>query len=164
MSRSAKRSPSTPATRALDATGIAWTGHVYDHDPAATSFGLEAAEALGTDGERVFKTLLADVDGAIVVAIVPVATRLDLGALARVVGGKRATMADPAVAERRTGYVVGGISPLGQKNRHRAVLDASASGFPTVFVSGGRRGFEIELAPHDLLAATSGILADVSVR
>jgi Cys-tRNA(Pro)/Cys-tRNA(Cys) deacylase len=132
------------------------------HDPGAASFGLEAADALGVDAARVFKTLLVEVDGEIVVAVIPVAHRLDLGAAARAVGGKRATMADPAVAERRTGYVVGGISPLGQKHAHRTVLDASAEPLETVFVSGGRRGFEIELAPSDLLRLTAGTTAALS--
>jgi Cys-tRNA(Pro)/Cys-tRNA(Cys) deacylase len=163
VSRSAKRPPATPATRVLDAARTAWTGHVYSHDPASTSFGLEAAAALGVPASRVFKTLLADVDGAVVVAVVPVGGRLDLGALARAVGGKRAVMADPAVAERRTGYVVGGISPLGQRNAHRTVLDASALDSVTVFVSGGRRGFEIELAPTDLLRLTNGTTAPLAL-
>ncbi|RWZ61167.1 Cys-tRNA(Pro) deacylase [Labedella populi] len=162
MSRSARRPPATPATRALEATGTPWTGHVYTHDPASVSFGLEAADALDVPPSHVFKTLLADVDGAIVVAVVPVESRLDLGALARAVGGKRAVMADPAVAERRTGYVLGGISPLGQKNTHRTVLDSSVTVLDTLFVSGGRRGFEIELAPADLLALTGGMTASIS--
>ena len=154
-------SPGTPATVALSKAGIAFTPHPYDHDAAAVGYGLEAAAALGLPTTRVFKTLLADVDGALVVAIVPVAGTLDLKALAAAVGGKKAKMADPQLAERKTGYVVGGISPIGQKARLRTVLDASASGFDSVFVSGGRRGFDIELAPADLAAVTDATLAEI---
>ena len=123
-----KSSPGgTPATVALTRAGVAFTTHSYEHDPAATSFGLEAAEVLGLPPEQVFKTLLADVDGALVVAIVPVTGKLDLKALAAAVGGKKAAMADPHVAERTTGYVVGGISPLGQRKAaaHRPRRDRS---------------------------------------
>ena len=136
---------STPATRALTAAGIAFTERAYDHDPSAESFGLEAAQALGVDPARVLKTLLAEVDGRLVVGIVPVAGKLDLKALAAAVGGKRAAMADPALAERRTGYVVGGISPLGQRTTHPTVVDSSALDQDTVLVSGGRRGLDLEL-------------------
>lgn len=152
----------TPATRALTAAGLSFTERAYDHDPAAESFGLEAAEALGVDPVRVLKTLLAEVDGRLVVAIVPVAGRLDLKALAAAVGGKRAAMATPALAERRTGYVVGGISPLGQRTTHPTVLDRTALDHPTVLVSGGRRGLDLELAPADLVAATAATLADIA--
>ena len=164
MSRASRRTPATPATRVLDRDGATWTGHVYAHDPAVSAFGMEAAEALRVDAARVFKTLLAEVDGALVVAVAPVASRLDLGALARAVGAKRAAMADPAVAERRTGYVVGGISPLGQRNNHPTVVDVSASGFQTVLVSGGRRGFEIELSPLDLARLTAATVAPIASR
>lgn len=152
----------TPATLALRAAGIAFTEHTYTHDPAVTSFGLEAASALQLDPKRVFKTLLADVDGHLVVGIVPVTGKLDLKALAAAVGGKKAAMADPAVAERRTGYVVGGISPIGQKTRHETVLDETAELWDTVFVSGGRRGLDIELAPADLIAITGAVVADIA--
>ena len=152
----------TPATVALAAAGIAFTGHAYEHDTANTNFGLEAATALGLDPAQVFKTLLADVDGALTVAIVPVTGKLDLKALASAVGGKKAEMADPRVAERKTGYVVGGISPIGQKTRHVTVLDETAELFDTIFVSGGRRGFDIELAPSDLLAITGGSIAAIA--
>ena len=131
--------------------------HAYDHDPAHPSYGEEAAEALGVSPDRVFKTLVADVDGELTVAVVPVAGHLDLKALAAAVGGKRATMADPAAAERTTGYVRGGISPLGQRKRLRTVLDASASPTPTICVSAGRRGLEVELAPEDLASLTSAV-------
>ena len=152
----------TPATVALSAAGIPFTAHAYEHDPANTNFGLEAATALGLDPDRVFKTLLADVDGALVVGIVPVTGKLDLKALAAAVGGKKAEMADPVVAQRRTGYVLGGISPIGQKNAHPTVLDETAELYDTVFVSGGRRGFDIELSPADLVRATSAVVADIA--
>jgi Cys-tRNA(Pro)/Cys-tRNA(Cys) deacylase len=152
----------TPATVALTAAGIEFIPHAYEHDPAVTTFGLEAAGALGLDPDRVFKTLLAEVDGALVVAVVPVAGKLDLKALASAIGGKRAEMADPKLAERRTGYVVGGISPIGQKTPHPTVLDETAELFDTIFVSGGRRGFDIELAPSDLITVTDGMIAAIA--
>ena len=127
-----------------------------------TDFGREAADALGVEPDRVFKTLLADVDGRLVVGIVPVTGKLDLKALAAAVGGKKAVMADPAVAERKTGYVVGGISPIGQKTAHPTVLDETAELWDTVFVSGGRRGLDLELAPADLVRATGATLADIA--
>jgi Cys-tRNA(Pro)/Cys-tRNA(Cys) deacylase len=149
----------TPATVALTKADVPFTAHGYAHDPAAGSFGSEAAEALGVVPERVFKTLLAEVDGKLTVAVVPVSGSLDLKALAGAVGGKKAAMADPAAAERSTGYVLGGISPLGQRKPLRTVVDASALGFETVFCSGGRRGFEIELAPADLVRLTAAVTA-----
>ena len=158
----AKAAAGTPATVALTAAGIPFAAHPYEHDPAAPSFGLEAAEALGVEPDRVFKTLLADTDLGLVVGVVPVTGMLDLKALAAAVGAKRATMADPAVAERRTGYVVGGISPVGQKTAHPTVVDETAQLFDTVFVSGGKRGFDIELAPGDLLTATGGSYAAIA--
>lgn len=154
--------PGTPATVALVAAGIPFTAHTYAHDPATTNYGLEAATALGLDPDRVFKTLLAEADGRLVVGIVPVTGMLDLKSLAAAVGAKRAQMAEPAVAERKTGYVVGGISPLGQKVALPTVLDETASLWDTIFVSGGRRGFDIELAPADLLHLTGGQLADIA--
>ncbi|ODU64655.1 MAG: aminoacyl-tRNA deacylase [Micrococcales bacterium 70-64] len=153
--------PTSPATVALTAAGIPFTPHEYAHDPGNTNFGLEAAEVLGVDPDQVFKTLMADVDGRLVVAIVPVSGKLDLKALAAAVGGKRAEMADPRLAEKRTGYVVGGISPLGQKNAHATVLDETAELYDTVFVSGGRRGFDIELSPGDLVRATRAAVAAI---
>jgi Cys-tRNA(Pro)/Cys-tRNA(Cys) deacylase len=152
----------TPATAALKVAGIPYIEHAYDHDPANRNFGEEAADVLGLDPERVFKTLMVDVDGRLVVAIVPVTGKLDLGALAASLHGKRATMADPALAERKTGYLVGGISPIGQKTRLATVLDETAELFDTVFVSGGRRGFDVELAPADLVAVTSAIIAAIA--
>lgn len=151
----------TPATVALAAAGIPFTAHEYAHDPGNTNFGLEAAQVLGLDPGQVFKTLMADVDGQLVVGIVPVSGKLDLKALAAAAGGKKADMADPKLAERRTGYVVGGISPIGQKLRHVTVLDETAELYDTVFVSGGRRGFDIELAPRDLVRATDAIIAPI---
>ncbi|MET9389184.1 Cys-tRNA(Pro) deacylase [Streptomyces sp. NPDC006624] len=151
----------TPATVALTAAGAPFTVHSYDHDPSHPSYGEEAAEAMGVSPDRVFKTLVADVDGALTVAVVPVAGQLDLKALAAAVGGKRATMADPALAERTTGYVRGGISPLGQRRKLPTVLDASASAHTTICVSAGRRGLEVELAPEDLRKLTDAVLAPV---
>ncbi|MEV6200026.1 Cys-tRNA(Pro) deacylase [Streptomyces sp. NPDC051771] len=156
-----KNAGGTPATVALAAAGTAYTLHAYEHDPATPSYGEEAAEALGVTPDRVFKTLVADVDGELTVAVVPVAGQLDLKALATAVGGKRAAMADPAAAERTTGYVRGGISPLGQRKRLRTVLDSSASGHTTICVSAGRRGLEVELSPADLAALTSAVLAPI---
>ncbi len=147
----------TPATVALDRAGVPYTVHPYDHDPRAASFGLEAAAALGVDPARVFKTLLASLDGVLVVGIVPVSGQLDLKALARALGGSKAVMADVADAERVTGYVAGGISPVGQKRRLRTVLDGSALDHPTIYVSGGRRGLDLEIAPADLVAITEAI-------
>ncbi|MVO87063.1 Cys-tRNA(Pro) deacylase [Streptomyces sp. p1417] len=151
----------TPATVALTRAGTAFTLHSYDHDPAHPSYGQEAAEAMGVSPDRVFKTLVADVDGELTVAVVPVAGTLNLKALATAVGGKRATMADPAAAERTTGYVRGGISPLGQRKQLRTVLDDSADGHATICVSAGRRGLEVELSPADLAALTGAVLAPI---
>jgi len=151
----------TPATVALTSAGVPYTIHAYDHDPAHPSYGEEAAEAMGVSPERVFKTLVADVDGALTVAVVPVAGQLDLKALASAVGGKRAAMADPALAERTTGYVRGGISPLGQRRKLPTVLDASASAHPTICISAGRRGLEDELSPEDLAKLTEAVVAPI---
>ncbi len=162
MGKKPRKPGGTPATVALTAAGTEFTVHAYEHDPASASYGEEAAEALGVSPDRVFKTLVADVDGELTVAVVPVAGKLDLKALAAAVGGKRATMADPAAAERTTGYVRGGISPLGQRKRLRTVLDTSASEHRTICVSAGRRGLEIELAPSDLTTLTSAVPAAIS--
>ncbi|MFJ7276282.1 Cys-tRNA(Pro) deacylase [Kitasatospora sp. NPDC098663] len=152
----------TPATVALETAAVPFTVHAYEHDPAAASYGGEAAEVLGVAAERVFKTLVADVDGVLTVGVVPVAGQLDLKALAAAVGGKRAAMADPAAAERSSGYVLGGISPLGQRRPLRTVVDASALAHPTVYVSGGRRGLEVELAPADLVTLTGARTAPIA--
>ena len=162
MARGSRPSGATAAIRVLEQAGVRYALHPYDHDPRAESYGLEAAQALGLDATRVFKTLLADVDGALVVAVVPVSRRLDLKALARAYGARRATMADPGAAERATGYVVGGISPLGQKRGHPTVLDRSVLDHETVLVSAGRRGLDVELAPHDLMALTRATTAAVA--
>jgi len=159
--RPAPLAGATPATLALTRAGVGFTVHPYEHDPAATSYGVEAAAALGIEPGRVFKTLLARVDGRLVVAVVPVSGLLDLKALAAAVGGKRAEMADPADAERATGYVVGGISPLGGRKRLPSVVDSSALQHPTVFVSAGRRGLDVELAPADLVKVTAAQVAAV---
>ncbi|MFF7275927.1 Cys-tRNA(Pro) deacylase [Streptomyces griseorubiginosus] len=157
-----QQSGGTPATVALTAAGVPFTVHAYDHDPSHPSYGEEAAEAMGVSPDRVFKTLVADVDGTLTVAVVPVAGSLDLKALATAVSGKRAAMADPTLAERTTGYVRGGISPLGQRKKLPTVLDASASAHPTICVSAGRRGLEVELSPTDLARLTDATLAPVA--
>lgn len=151
----------TPAIAALAEAGMHFVLHAYEHDPRVESYGLEAAAALGVDPDRVFKTLMASLDGRLVVGIVPVTGQLDLKALARALDGSRAVMADVAVAERATGYVAGGISPIGQKRTHPTVLDESALDHPTIFVSGGRRGLDVELAPADLVAVTSATPAPI---
>ncbi|MFD9629709.1 Cys-tRNA(Pro) deacylase [Streptomyces violascens] len=161
MAKKKQPSGGTPATVALTNAGTAFTVHAYEHDPSSASYGDEAAQALGVTPDRVFKTLVADVDGELTVAVVPVAGSLDLKALASAVGGKRAAMADPAAAERTTGYVRGGISPLGQRKRLRTVLDDSASAHATICVSAGRRGLEVELSPADLAALTGALLAPI---
>ena len=153
----------TPAIAALVRAGIEHRVHVYEHDPSIESFGEEAAAAMGVDAGRVFKTLIASTfGGVLVVAVVPVSAMLDLKALAGAIGAKRAEMADPAAAERTTGYLVGAISPIGQKRALDTVLDESALVWETVFCSGGRRGLEIELAPEALLRATNGDTAPIA--
>jgi Cys-tRNA(Pro)/Cys-tRNA(Cys) deacylase len=153
----------TPAVTAVRRAGVAFRTHEYEHDPGAGSYGLEAAERLGVEAGRVFKTLIARVDeAALVVGIVPVARQLDLKALAAAAGGKKAAMADPAEAERASGYVVGAISPLGQRKRLRTVIDESASRYESVFCSGGRRGLEIELSPGDLARLTGATLTPIA--
>ena len=154
----------TPAVKAARKARIRIEIHEYPHDPGNTHYGLEAAEALGLDPARVFKTLLVALNGdprRLAVGIVPVTGQLDLKAIATVCGAKRAAMADPAEAQRATGYLVGGISPLGQKKRLPTVLDDSAEAFDTIFVSGGRRGLDIELSPGDLLRLCAGRLAPI---
>ena len=153
--------PTTPATLALDALGIAYTGHTYEHDSAATGYGEEAARELGVPADRIFKTLLVETGSGLAVAIVPVAGPLDLKAAAAALGVKAVRMADPTDAARSTGYVLGGISPIGQRRPLRTVVDDSAYDHDTVYVSGGRRGFQVELAPDDLLRATAGSYAAI---
>jgi Cys-tRNA(Pro)/Cys-tRNA(Cys) deacylase len=152
----------TPATVAAAKAGIEFTLHPYEPAPDADSYGAAAADALGVPHDRIFKTRLAEVDGALTVGVVPVSGTLDLKALAAAVGGKRAVMAAPRDAERATGYVVGGISPLGQRRRLPTVVDASVSALATVYVSAGRRGLQIELVPADLVALTGASVAPIA--
>jgi Cys-tRNA(Pro)/Cys-tRNA(Cys) deacylase len=151
----------TPATAIAAKSKINFKIHEYAHDARKQGFGTEAANALGIPPSQCFKTLVADIDGTLTVGVVPVDGSLDLKALAAAVGGKRASMADPVLAERTTGYVRGGISPLGQRKRLRTVIDASAEALPTMFVSAGRRGLEIELSPLDLAALTDAAFASI---
>ncbi|MEU3453297.1 Cys-tRNA(Pro) deacylase [Micromonospora sp. NPDC006766] len=152
----------TPATALLAKRKIRHSTHPYDVSPDAPNYGALVAAALGVPPERVFKSLVTEVDGGLTVAVVPVTGDLDLKALAAAVGGKRATMADRAAAERATGYVRGGISPLGQRKRLPTVVDASALGHPSVYVSAGRRGLQLQLAPADLVALTDAVTAPIA--
>jgi Cys-tRNA(Pro)/Cys-tRNA(Cys) deacylase len=152
----------TRATELLGKLGIRHTVHRYEHDPRHPSYGQEASEALGVPAERVFKTLIADVDGQLTVAVVPVAGSLDLKALAAAVGGKRAVMADPVQAEKSSGYVTGGIAPLGLRKRLPVVVDETALRYATVLCSAGQRGLEIELAPADLITAAGARTAAIA--
>jgi Cys-tRNA(Pro)/Cys-tRNA(Cys) deacylase len=152
----------TPAIAVLVQAGTRHRTHRYDHDPARGSYGREAAEAMGVDPERVFKTLVATVGGRLVVAVVPVAATLDLKALAAALGAKRADMADPGEAERSSGYVLGAISPLGQRRRLTTVVDDSVQQWDTMFCSGGQRGLEIELAPADLVRLSGARVAPIA--
>ena len=152
----------TPATKLLDTAKVAYQLHRYTHDPQAESYGTEAADKLGLEHGRVFKTLLAATEtGELLVAVVPVSEKLNLKALATAAGAKKTAMADPAAAQRSTGYLVGGISPLGQKKRLRTFIDASAANWPSMYISGGRRGLEIELAAADLQQQTSALLCEL---
>lgn len=144
----------TPAVIALDKAGVRYTLHPYTHDDRVNSYGDEAAAALGIEPRRIFKTLISSVDGTLVCAVVPVASTLNLKALAAAFGGKKAELADPTRAQRATGYVLGGISPLGHKTKVPVVLDESVAEFDTVFVSAGKRGLQVELAPDDLAGVT----------
>ncbi|MEU4716205.1 Cys-tRNA(Pro) deacylase [Micromonospora purpureochromogenes] len=154
----------TPATALLAKRKIRHSTHPYDVSPDAPNYGALVAEALGVPPERVFKSLVTEVDGALTVAVVPVTGELDLKALAAAVGGKRATMADRAAAERATGYVRGGISPLGQRRRLPTVLDSSALAYDTIYVSAGRRGLQLQLAPADLVALTDATTAALAAH
>ena len=161
-----KTAGGTPATEALTAAGVPFTLHEYAHDPGTRHFGDETIAALGLDPQRVFKTLLVDVNpggrASLAVGVVPVAGQLDLKAIAAVLGAKKAEMAEPKAAERSSGYVVGGISPVGQRKALRTVIDETALLFDTVYVSGGRRGFDLGLSPADLLAVTDGLAAPIA--
>lgn len=151
----------TPATIELTRLGIAFTMHPYDHDPAERSFGDEAARALGLSPDEVFKTLVVMVDDTPTVAVLPVSSRLDMKALAATFGGRRAELADLALAQRLTGYVIGGISPIGQKRGLATVVDEQAWLHDAVYVSGGRRGLDIALAPADLIRAANATVAAI---
>ncbi len=158
----------TPATKVLDKAGVTYRAHEYRHDPSVTNFGLEAAEALGVNIALVHKTLLVQIDRdgrpEYVVGVVPVDAMLDLKAIAAAVGVKKAEMAKPADAERITGYVVGGISPLGQRRLLTTVIDEDAGLYDTIFVSGGKRGFDIELAGTDPAKLTGAVFAPIAAR
>jgi Cys-tRNA(Pro)/Cys-tRNA(Cys) deacylase len=163
VSRSNHAPSGTPAIVTLISAGVPHTVHQYAHDPSTdVGYGLEAAQVLGIPPEQVYKTLMTVVDGALTVAVVPVTGMLDLKALAQALGGKKAAMADKSAAERATGYVVGGISPLGQRSAHPTVVDETVWLFETVYVSGGRRGLDIELAPDDLVRLTAATVADIA--
>ncbi|MGI8665021.1 MAG: Cys-tRNA(Pro) deacylase [Jatrophihabitans sp.] len=155
-------SGATPATAVLDRAGIDYTLHRYHHDERAGSYGDEAAAALGIDPGRIFKTLIISLDGGLVCAVVPVAGQLNLKALAAAAGGRRAELAEPARAQRATGYVLGGISPLGHRSPIPVVLDDSAGDFETVFVSAGQRGLQLELSPLDLITVTGAGTAAIA--
>jgi Cys-tRNA(Pro)/Cys-tRNA(Cys) deacylase len=152
----------TPATALLVRERVPHTLHPYEHDPRSTSYGLEAAAALGVPPGQLFKTLVVSVDGTLAVGVVPVAGSLDLKAIAAALGGKRAALAEPAAAERATGYVTGGISPLGHRSRLPVVVDSSAADWETVYVSAGRRGLQMALAPADLVRAAGATLAPIA--
>ena len=154
----------TPAVRALEAAGVTFTVHEYDHDPSVRAFGLEAADALGLDPDQVFKTLLVTADGEPAVAIVPVSAQLSLKAVGTALGRKRVEMCDPTVAQRVTGYVVGGISPFGQRKLLPTVIDETCVLYDTVYVSGGRRGLDVGVAPDDLVRVLDAVVADISAR
>ena len=153
----------TPAVRALEAAGVPFTVHEYRHDPAARGYGLEAATALGLDPDQVFKTLLVTADsGEHAVAIVPVSCQLSLKAVGGALGRKRVEMCDPAVAQRVTGYVLGGISPFGQRKPLPTVIDETCELYPLVYVSGGRRGLDLGVAPADLIRLLGATAADIT--
>ncbi|HEX3310694.1 MAG TPA: Cys-tRNA(Pro) deacylase [Streptosporangiaceae bacterium] len=152
----------TPATALLARARVAFELHPYAHDPRSGSYGAEAAAALGVPTGRLFKTLVVSVDGRLAVGVVPVAGSLDLKAIAAALGGKKAAMAEPAAAERATGYVTGGISPLGHRSRLPVVVDASAQDWDTVYVSAGRRGLQVSLAPDDLVRVANATVAPIA--
>ena len=165
MSRRREAGNATPAVAALTASGVSFTLHPYDHDPAQTHFGDEASAALGVAPDRLFKTLIVSFQGGpgpLGCAVVPVSAQLDLRTLAQLSGAKKVNLADAALAERTTGYIVGGISPLGQKRPLPTWVDASALDWPTVFVSAGRRGLQVELSPADLVGLASASVGPIA--
>lgn len=161
MAKKKQQHGSTAAVRALTEAGVAFTELPYEHEEGA-GFGAEAAAKLGRDPDQVYKTLMITHDGQFALGVVPVAGKLDMKAAAAAMGWKSASMADPAVAQKRSGYVVGGISPLGQKTPVTVLLDSGAQAFETMLVSGGKRGFDVELAPADLLSVTGGRYAPIA--
>ena len=152
----------TPAVVALVDAGIAHTIHEYDRGEELHDFGREAADALGLDHDQVFKTLVVVADDEMVVAVVPVSCQLSMKRVAAALGAKKATMCEPAAAERSSGYIVGGISPIGQRKRLRTVIDDTAELYETVYVSGGRRGMDVGLAPGDLIHLLDAIVAPIT--
>lgn len=168
MSSSKQHHPATPATQALDKAGVSWTAHLYDHDPRSHSFGLEAAEVLRFAPERTFKTLVVTSNGKQGIAVIPASSSLNLKkaasslAEAGLAGARSVEMAEERVAQSATGYVVGGISPLGTKRNLPTVLDSSADQFETILVSGGRRGFSVEVRPQDLVRLTNAVVGSVT--
>lgn len=162
MKKSAKHQGGTPAIQALEAAGIAFTTHEYAHDAGTHAFGLESAAKLGFPPAQMFKTLIADAGGHLVVAVVPVSGHLDLKALATSAGAKKAQLADHQAAERSSGYVVGGISPLGQRTRLATYIDQGAEAFERIYVSGGKRGLTLGVAPHDLAAVTGAVFTAIA--
>lgn len=152
----------TPAINFVKKQKVKHTLHAYEHDPAVDAYGVEAAEKLGVPAGQVFKTLVVSLDtGELVVGVVPVTSMLHMKSIAKAMGAKKAVMADKALVERVTGYVLGGVSPLGQKKRLKTVIDASAQAFSSMFVSAGKRGLDIELAPEDLRRLVGGVFADI---
>lgn len=158
-------SASTPAIVALEKAGVEYTTHSYEHDRRSTDYGSEAVDAMADHGfaaEQIFKTLIVDADGSLAVAVVPVPWKLSLKAVARALGASKAVMADGAKASRTTGYVLGGVSPVGQKTTLPTVVDETVILWDTILCSAGRRGLEIELSPDDLVSVTAAVVAPVA--
>ena len=152
----------TPVSKAAKKNNVPYTVHEYSHDVTSESYGLEAAEKMDVPEERIFKTLVVSLDNKeLVVGVIPVSSMLSMKLIAKAVGAKKAVMADKSAVERSTGYVLGGVSPLGQKKRLKTIIDSSAKNYSTVYVSAGRRGLEIELSPDDLAKITCGLLAEI---